>query len=913
MEGLPVERVHAQRLLIGLERLVQLALGRERQPRGEVERGAPLGNAVPGQEPGPALLQGREGEPLGEAAQQPLQVAQAGIVLRPPFQVTQGVEGLAHAGQRLLHARAQGRGQGLFAQRLEHRAGLARPAADAFPGRVLGHPQHRVVVRAPLEAPEHRLRPRLLRGPWRRRGRARPGFARQQPFEALEQAGRGIAQLDAEARCHAPRLGLLGGHVPHHLARAGQLAPGQFEPQRDVLPQRRQVPFRVEKKAQAAHAFPAQLPGSGRPLHQNLYGQGGRGGRGAHGGLKGLAQRRGRGEAIFRALGHGALQHAREGHGHRGAGLVRQGRWLHEVRQQHLGRVVAGEGELAGDELVAQHPGRVQVCPPIHGLTAALLGRHELRRAQQRAALGGHPLFRRGRQELGDAEVEQLHPVPALRRGDQEDVGGLDVAVDDAVGVRGPQRVTHLRQKFHGQRGRQGPLRERGEALPLQVLHDQIGAPLAQVHVEERDDVRVLDPRERARLGEEALHQPRITNQVGVEHLHRHALLDEPMLGQPHRAHAPAAQLAHDAKAAEGLARQRLRVRAGRRRGPGLPIRVHALPWLTNERGTLGPVRVRCLAGAMKRRDLHKAARRTRGIAPRLSPSPPRSSSPMRQSCLAPARPGAPRPRPPPGGPPGKNLQPRVGRFYTSCALPRARLSSAETAAVSSPEATGLHRCIWKPSSKMRRCASMRVSPHSARAGMRPRTSWLRISAKPSSPGSRMSLTSTSGRCCASAVSASAREATTRTSAPALRRKPSTDSRASTGLPRKSTFTPLSGGASPACSPVSEASRPARSGRRTVKVAPVPGPSLCTSTVPPCSSTMVRTMASPSPSPPCPRPVLPCRKRSKTCGKKPASMPLPVSLTVSATNASSRRASSRTHPPRSVNFRALVSRFHSTC
>ena len=55
-------------------------------------------------------------------------------------------------------------------------------------------------------------------------------------------------------------------------------------------------------------------------------------------------------------------------------------------------------------------------------------------------------------------------------------------------------------------------------------------------------------------------------------------------------------------------------------------------------------------------------------------------------------------------------------------------------------------------------------------------------------------------------------------------------------------------------------------GNATVKVAPLPSPSLATRTVPPCSSTIWRTMESPSPNPPCGRfvPLFSCRKRSKT-------------------------------------------------
>ena len=74
-----------------------------------------------------------------------------------------------------------------------------------------------------------------------------------------------------------------------------------------------------------------------------------------------------------------------------------------------------------------------------------------------------------------------------------------------------------------------------------------------------------------------------------------------------------------------------------------------------------------------------------------------------------------------------------------------------------------------------------------------------------------------------------------------------------------------------------------RKGSVTSNSAPPASP-LRACTDPPCSSTMWRTMARPRPRPPWRR-VLEasaCRKRSKTCGRKPGSMPGPSSATVTA-------------------------------
>ena len=68
-------------------------------------------------------------------------------------------------------------------------------------------------------------------------------------------------------------------------------------------------------------------------------------------------------------------------------------------------------------------------------------------------------------------------------------------------------------------------------------------------------------------------------------------------------------------------------------------------------------------------------------------------------------------------------------------------------------------------------------------------------------------------------------------------------------------------------------------GRVTVNVEPLPSPALSAATVPPCNSTMCRTMVRPMPSPPCERVLLlsAWRKRSKTYGRNSRSIPAPLS------------------------------------
>ena len=112
-----------------------------------------------------------------------------------------------------------------------------------------------------------------------------------------------------------------------------------------------------------------------------------------------------------------------------------------------------------------------------------------------------------------------------------------------------------------------------------------------------------------------------------------------------------------------------------------------------------------------------------------------------------------------------------------------------------------------------------------------------------------------------------------------------------------------------------EQSRTGASGSLTTKVVPRPSPSLCTSTVPPCSSTRFFTIDNPSPKPPWMRVVeaSACRKRSKTLGKNSDLMPIPESATVISTWEFTRSSRTSTLPSLGVNLIALVSKFQTIC
>ena len=106
--------------------------------------------------------------------------------------------------------------------------------------------------------------------------------------------------------------------------------------------------------------------------------------------------------------------------------------------------------------------------------------------------------------------------------------------------------------------------------------------------------------------------------------------------------------------------------------------------------------------------------------------------------------------------------------------------------------------------------------------------------------------------------------------------------------------------------------RPAAGGRRTR----CRGRALrcCATTVPPCSSTRVRTSVRPMPRPPSARTSVrsACLKRSKISGSSSGSMPTPVSRNESTASPPSALRVTSTRPPAGVYLMALVRRLETT-
>ena len=197
-------------------------------------------------------------------------------------------------------------------------------------------------------------------------------------------------------------------------------------------------------------------------------------------------------------------------------------------------------GKLPGEELEEDDAQRVDVGPLVDRLAARLLRRHEGGRAPAAPRLAA--------QEVGEPEVEDLHPTVLAEKG----VGGLEVAVQDTVLVGVGEAAGHV--VGHPERlvERQHALLEaRRQRLPAQELHDEVWPGGAAAHVEERDDVRVVELRDRLGLLLDPLGGELASGTVGAQGLERHAASQLRVDGLVHQSEATPSNLAADLEASD--------------------------------------------------------------------------------------------------------------------------------------------------------------------------------------------------------------------------------------------------------------------------------------------------------------------------------------------------------------------------
>jgi hypothetical protein len=262
-----------------------------------------------------------------------------------------------------------------------------------------------------------------------------------------------------------------------------------------------------------------------------------------------------------------------------------------------LGGAPARPGRAPGEEVVEDGPEGPDVGPLVHRLAPRLLGRHVLRSAHHRAHDGGAGA-RGGRSAVpllvGAGAPEVLGEPPVHDHGlperPDEDVGRLQVAVDDALAVGVGDRLRHRDEV--GQEGE--PRAERG-ALPeqrlqrpaLDELHGVEGRPLRpEAGLVDGDDRRVLQPGGHEGLADEAW---RALAGVLPQLLDRHHPPEAAVEGAQDAPHAPPRVLSRDGVV---LAADDGKPRGPRLRGPLLD-RGRAQRLEAERLGLGGPVRPR--------------------------------------------------------------------------------------------------------------------------------------------------------------------------------------------------------------------------------------------------------------------------------------------------------------------------------
>jgi len=145
-----------------------------------------------------------------------------------------------------------------------------------------------------------------------------------------------------------------------------------------------------------------------------------------------------------------------------------------------------------------------------------LLRAHVMGRAEHDASLGqsGGSGFAIDGPGLGEAEVAEFAAeglVAANAGRAQEDVRGLDVAMNDAVAPGVRQRPRHLHDQLDrlglGQGTAGGDVRL--QIFALHQFHDQVELPIVGARAEHAGDVGVVEPRARLRFDQETLVQCR--------------------------------------------------------------------------------------------------------------------------------------------------------------------------------------------------------------------------------------------------------------------------------------------------------------------------------------------------------------------------------------------------------------------
>jgi hypothetical protein len=167
--------------------------------------------------------------------------------------------------------------------------------------------------------------------------------------------------------------------------------------------------------------------------------------------------------------------------------------------------------------------------------------------------------------ELGEAEVEQFDAAALV----DDQVGALDVAVDDAVGMRLVQRIRRLHSDLHHIAHRQRAARDpRADLLARDVFHHDERRLVVLDDVVNRGDVGGAQRRSGTRLPEQAC-PCRVVRVVRIlQELERDRTAQARVFGEVHLSHAADAEAFSDAIVEYGRARHGVLERGWIREAP---------------------------------------------------------------------------------------------------------------------------------------------------------------------------------------------------------------------------------------------------------------------------------------------------------------------------------------------------------
>jgi hypothetical protein len=239
-------------------------------------------------------------------------------------------------------------------------------------------------------------------------------------------------------------------------------------------------------------------------------------------------------------------------------GKARPERLLLEYGVHDLDGAVAAEGPPSAEHLVQDGADGEEIRALIERLTPHLLGRHVAdgpdddarRRAGGAFAIDQADL---GRGDLGEPEVEDLE-VPVAG---EEEVRGLQVAMQDALVVRGGQPITQLqRERDRPLGGQRAPQQTGAQRLAGEQLAHEVGRRAGAADVVDGEHVRVAQRTDGSDLLLEAAQLLGARRVVGDDELDRDLAPDARVARAVHLTHAAPAEQLEDLVGSEAIHRR---------------------------------------------------------------------------------------------------------------------------------------------------------------------------------------------------------------------------------------------------------------------------------------------------------------------------------------------------------------------